>query len=114
MQTIGDPKILLAGWEKGIVDIVQSLRKELAKIDEGIVETIVRGGSSYQRKQLFAYIRPSEGGVNLGFHSGGGLTDPKKRLVVSGKNGRYFQISKLEEIDSYVTDMAKKAWSKDT
>jgi len=114
MQTIGDPKLVLVGWDKTIVEIVQRLREELAKIDANIVETIGRATIDYKRKELFAYIWPYKEAVNLGFHIGGGMADPKKRLQGSGKYNRYFRISKLEQIDSYVTDMAKKAWSKDS
>ncbi len=114
MQTIGDPKLVLVGWDKAIVEIVQRLREELAKIDANIVETVGRATIDYKRKELFAYIWPYKEAVNLGFHVGGGMADPKKRLQGDGKYNRYFRISKLEQIDSYVTDMAKKAWSKDS
>ena len=89
METIGDPKKLLAGWEKVIVEIVQRLREELHKIDANIVETVGRTTFNYQRKQLFAYIWPYEEAVNLGFHSGGGMADPQKRMQGSGKYNRY-------------------------
>ena len=113
MQTIGDPKTLLTGWNKEVTDIIQCLRGEMAKIDKGIVETVGRLSFDYRRKDLFAYIWPYKEGVNFGFHTGSKMTDPKKRLQGSGKHSRHFQISKLEQVDSYVTDMAKKAWVRD-
>ncbi len=113
MQTIGDPKTLLTGWNKEVTDIIQCLRGEMAKIDKGIVETVGRLSFDYRRKDLFAYIWPYKEGVNFGFHTGSKMTDPKKRLQGSGKHSRHFQLSKLEQVDSYVADMAKKAWVRD-
>lgn len=113
MQTVGDPKTLLVGWSKEVTEIIQRLREEMGKIDKGIVETVGRLSFDYRRKELFAYIWPYKEGVNLGFHTGSKMTDPKKRLLGSGKHSRHFQLSKLEQVDSYVTDMAKKAWVRD-
>jgi hypothetical protein len=110
MQTIGNPQTLLVGWSKEVTDIILRLREEMGKIDKNIVETVGRLSFDYRRKELFAYIRPYKEGVNLGFHTGSKMADPKKRLLGSGKHSRHFQISKLEQIDSYVTDMAKRAW----
>lgn len=93
---------LLAGHTADVVALVECLRHLIrATVSEAVEKAYPRWhGIGYTHPQVgyFCAIFPEKTGVKLGFEFGVLLLDPARMLTGSGKQVRYVEIRRLEEL----------------
>jgi hypothetical protein len=89
-----------------VKQIARTLRKTIQAIDQNACEVprpdenhVAYGIGLDKANEIYGYICPLEDYVRLGFYYGGGLPDPDKLLVGSGKRLRHIKLYSLAEAE---------------
>ena len=97
---------LLAGVEPDLAAIARRLRAMIRGVDVSTVETVRLGDNAAtygvgpkKMTDGYAYIMPMRGYINLGFHQGAVLADPKRLLEGTGEGLRHVKVRSLAEAE---------------
>lgn len=96
---------LLKSYDRGIQELVLALRQvvleEMAPCCEYILEVYIVSliyGPTHRVKDAICYIGVQTDHVNLGFHRGAEMADPKRILEGDGKQMRHIKIRNMPDL----------------
>ncbi len=104
-----DIETFIDGFETAA--LAHDVRAFVKKHEPDAVETLHAGWKviSYGHGKKFCAIAPHKQWVNLQFHSGGRLDDPKGLLQGTGKSMRHVKIEKKKDLSADLKELLKAA-----
>lgn len=79
--------------------VLEPLRATILRTDSTLVEAIKWRQPCYSKNGVVCYLQKARAHVALGFGQGARLTDPKGRLVGTGKQMRHIKFDFGESVD---------------